>query len=107
MIRNLASTIFVITSLVFAIESYCQTALVESKISKRDQKKFIKHFKCLDICAASNPTDTIFRCCKQAIDFMVTKTDIEITAEIISSIGRTSFTKTDLQNCMTGFQNEQ
>ena len=79
-------------------EGYGQIEPREDKLTKKEKRKFRAHFRCLESCAASNPTDTIFRCCKQSIDFMVNKTEIESKALIISWIGRTSFTRADLDN---------
>ena len=101
MIKNI-SVILAIVFFLLVTVSYGQSRQYKS-ISKKEQRNFIAHFNCLDSCASSNPTDTIYGCCKQSIDFMVTRTKIEITPDVTSFIGRTSFTRTDLENWHSWF----
>ena len=56
---------------------------------------FLKHFALLDSAVSANPIDTIYRCCKAAIDFMVKYTKIEISTDA-NIAGRLSFSKSDL-----------
>ena len=69
----------------------------ESQPLKQESKRlmFLKHFALLDSAVSANPNDTIYRCCKASIDFMVKNTKIEISTDA-NIAGRLSFSKSDL-----------